>query len=235
MPEMMKVCAQRKAVMPRSWVRFPSVALLLLMVGVAPAPALAQRETEYERQTREDQQDTRNRIDQAARIAKMHDDIAAQFQAERDKAAAQPKAVAGIRFQTVKHQWSVRDWSIVALPNHECDALLQKRTVTPFNFWGFRVKDGSDVQMYFGSIANAQPQQITYNDGPPNTRTASVERFGDWNAYVVPLKLEDLWAFPDELDLDAYVGGAKVSWGTTKLMGKVAEALEKCDNWQDAH
>ncbi len=223
--------------MPNYRVKFPAIALLLAAVSLAPAPALAQRETEYERQTREDQQATRDRINEAASIAKMHDDIAAQYQRDRAKELAQPKAVSGIRFQGVRQEWSVRDWTIVALPNHECDALLQKRSMTPFNFWGFRVKNGLEVQMYFGAVANAQPQrvQITYNDGEPNSYAAGVEKFADWSAYVVPIKLEDLWAFPDELDFDAFVGGDKVTWGTTKLMGKVAEALEKCDNWQDAH
>jgi hypothetical protein len=221
--------------MPNSRGEFPVIALLLAAVSLTPA--LAQPVTEYERQTREDQQATRARIDEAARIAKMHEDIAAQYQRDREKAAAQPKSVSGIRFQNVKQEWSVRDWKIVALPNHECDALLQKRSMTPFNFWGFRVKNGLDVQMYFGSVADARPQrvQISYNDGPPNNSAAGVEQFGEWNAYVVPIKLEDLWAFPDELNFDAFVGGTKVTWGTTKLMGKVAEALEKCDNWQDAH
>ena len=27
----------------------------------------------------------------------------------------------------------------------------------------------------------------------------------------------------------------KVTWGGTKVMGKVALALEKCDNWQSAN
>ena len=221
--------------MPNSRVKLSALALLLAAVSLAPA--LAQPLTEYERQTREDQQATRARIAEAARTAKMHEDIAAQYQRDREKELAQPKAVAGIRFQAVKHEWSVRDWTIVALPNHECDALLQKRSMTPFTFWGFRVINGADIQMYFGSVANARPQQvrISYNDGPPNSYAAGVEHFGEWSAYLVPIKLEDLWALPDELSFDAFVGGAKVTWGTTKLMGKVAEALEKCDNWQDAH
>lgn len=218
-------------------VNLPAIALLLAAVSLAPAPVLAQRLTEYERQTREDQQATRDRIDQAARTAKMHDDIAAQYQRDRQKELSEGKSVSGIRFQTVKHEWSVRDWTIVALPNHECDALLQKRSMTPFTFWGFRVKNGLDVQMYFGSIANAQPQrvQVTYNDGPPNSYSAGVEQFGSWSAYVVPINLETLWELPDELSFDAFVGGAKVTRGTTRLMGKVAEALETCDKWQGAH
>ena len=37
--------------MPNNGVKFPAIVLLLAAVSLVPAPALAQRETEYERQT----------------------------------------------------------------------------------------------------------------------------------------------------------------------------------------
>jgi hypothetical protein len=229
--------AQRKPAMPNHRVKFLATALLLAAVSLAPAPAMAQRETEYERQTREDQQATRDRLDQAARIAKMHEENSAQYERERQKAAGQVKSGAEIRFRGVRQKWSVNAWDISALPAHECVALVQKGDLTPFNFWGFRVRNGQDVQLFFGSIADARPQtvQVVFNDAPPISYAASVEPFQEWNAYVVPIKLEDLWAFQDELFFDVYAGATKVTWGGTKVMGKVAEALEKCDNWETAH
>lgn len=151
-------------------------------------------------------------------------------------ASAGGKTFAGITYETILHKWGVNAWDIWALPNHECMAILQKPDLTPFNFWGFRVLNGLGVQMFFGSIADARPQtvKVAFDDGAISY-PASVEPFLEWNAYVIPIKLEDLWAFPDELFFDVYVGGDKVTWGGTKVMGKVALALEKCDNWQTAH
>lgn len=151
--------------------------------------------------------------------------------------SAAPANFSGIGYDKTVHKWSVGNWNIWALPNHECLALFQKPDLTPFNFWGFRVIDGLKAQMIFGSIADAAPQtiQITFNDGPPNNHAAKVEPFLEWNAYVIPIQLEELWAFPDELFFDVYVGGSKVTWGGSKVMGKVAEGLEKCDTWQQAH
>ena len=152
-------------------------------------------------------------------------------------ASAGGKTFAGIDYKTVLHKWSVASWDIWALPNHECLAMIQKPDLSPFNFWGFRVNNGLEVHMFFGSIANARPQtvKILFDDDSSISRPATVEPFLEWNAYVVAIDLKDLWALPDELFFDIYVDGAKVTWGGTKVMGKVALALEKCDNWQTAH
>lgn len=84
----------------------------------------------------------------------------------------------------------------------------------------------------FGDIADPRSQtiQIKYNDGPPNSIEAAVVPILGWNGYVIPFTLEGLWALPDELYFDAYVGENRVASGYTKVMGKVAEGLEKCDN-----
>lgn len=151
-------------------------------------------------------------------------------------AAAGEPEYADFKFANTLHKWSVKNWQIFALPDHVCVAILHIPIGPPKNFWGFRVTNGSNVVMFFGPIDNAKPQnvQIEYNDDRPITYSASVDSMAGYQAYVVPLDLSDLWAFLDDLSFDAYVGGDKIFWSGTHSMGKVAEALEKCDNWQDA-
>jgi hypothetical protein len=150
--------------------------------------------------------------------------------------AAEPE-YGEFKFADALHKWSVNNWTITALPGHECVAIVHIPLGPPKNFWGFRVVNGLDVAMFFGPIDNARPQtvQIEYNDEQAISYAATVDTTAGFDGYVVPLKLEDLWAFTDDLSFDAYAGGDKISWGGTKVMGKIAEALEKCDNWQDAH
>ena len=152
-------------------------------------------------------------------------------------AAAAPHEFPTIDYVKPLHKWSVGSWTIWALPGHECLALKQETKFAEFSFWGFRVVDGLDAHMIFGAVADARQQTIRVDyDGMPSARyPAVVEPFLDYNAYVVPINLEDIWAFQDELFFDVYAGGEKVTWGGTKVMGKVAEGLEKCDNWQQAH
>ena len=135
------------------------------------------------------------------------------------------------------HTWSVNAWKISALSGHVCVAIVHVQLGPPKNFWGFKVTDGSDVTMFFGPIDNARPQtvQIEYNDAGPISYAASIDATTGFDGYAIPIKLEDLWAFQDELFFDAYTGGNKVFWSGTKVMGKVALALEKCDTWQQAH
>lgn len=141
------------------------------------------------------------------------------------------------KYPDALHTWSVNAWTISALPGHVCVAIVHVQLGPPKNFWGFKVTDGLDVTMFFGPIENARPQtvQIEYNDDGPVSYAASIEATTGFDGYVIPIKLEDLWAFQDELFFDAYTGGNKVFWSGTKVMGKVAQALEKCDNWQQAH
>jgi hypothetical protein len=151
------------------------------------------------------------------------------------------RSYTGFKFEPYLHKWSVNSWTVWALADHTCIAITEIPYGPPNNFWGFRVVNGLDVKMFFGAIENARPRTITieYSDGESINSTtsyaAAVESFSGFDGYVVPIKLEDLWAFTDHLFFDAYVGSEKVAWSGTKVMGKVAEGLEKCDNWQDAH
>ena len=151
--------------------------------------------------------------------------------------AATPHEFPTIDYVKPLHKWSVDSWTIWALPGHECVALKQETKFAEFSFWGFRVVDGSDSHMIFGPVADARPQTVRVEyDGMPSVRyPALVEPFLDYNAFVVPIDLSDIWAFQDELFFDVYAGDQKVTWGGTKVMGKVALALEKCDNWQSAN
>ncbi len=135
------------------------------------------------------------------------------------------------------HKWSVKDWTIWALPDHVCLALKQDVDPRAPHFWGFIVKNGLDVEMFFGNVEDAAPQtvQITFNSGKPVSFPARVQPMDGANAYVIPFTLEYLWTMQDDIDIDVFTGGNRVFSGWTKVMGKVAEGLEKCDNWQDAH
>ena len=135
------------------------------------------------------------------------------------------------------HKWSIGKWTIWAMPGHQCLAMDQEINFEKPSFWGFIVKDGLDVEMFFGSIANPQPQtvQITFNSGKPVSFPARVEPMDGANAYVIPFKLEYVWTMQDDVDVDVFTGGNRVFSGWTKVMGKVAEGLEKCDNWNQAH
>jgi hypothetical protein len=141
------------------------------------------------------------------------------------------------KFPDALHRWSVNGWTVSALPGSLCVAIVHTPLGPPNNFWGFKVVNGLDVTMIFGPVDNARPQtvQIEYNDEQAISYPAIVDTTTGSDGYAVPIKLEDLWAFTDDLFFDAYASGDKVSWGGTKVMGKVALALEKCDNWQSAH
>lgn len=141
------------------------------------------------------------------------------------------------KFPDALHRWSVNGWTISALPGHQCVAIVHIPLGEPDNFWGFEVVNGFDVRMFFGPVSSACPQtvRIEYNDGPVVSYEATVDTRTGSDGYVVPIKLEDLWALPDDLFFDAYVGDEKVTWNGTHVMGKVAQALEKCDDWQQAH
>lgn len=161
--------------------------------------------------------------------------------ADEPSPAPVARSYTAFKFESYLHKWSVNNWTIWALPNHKCIAIIDIPYGAPNNFWGFRVINGLDVTMFFGAIENAHPQpvRLEYTDGETISSSvsypATVESFSGFDGYVVPIKLEDLWAFTDHLFFDAYAGGEKVAWSGTKVMGKVAQALEKCDNWQDAH
>ena len=135
------------------------------------------------------------------------------------------------------HKWSVKDWTIWAMPNHECFALKQDVDPRAPHFWGFIVKNGLDGEMFFGTIADPQPQtvQVTFSSGKPVSFPARVEPMDGANAYVIPFKLEYVWTMQDDIDIDVFTGGNRVFSGWTKVMGKVAEGLEKCDDWNQAH
>ncbi len=135
------------------------------------------------------------------------------------------------------HKWSIGKWTIWAMPNHVCLAMDQEINFEKPQFWGFIIKNGLDVEMFFGSIENPQPQtvQITFNSGKPVSFPARVEPMDGANAYVIPYDLEYVWLMQDDVDVDVFTGGNRVFSGWTKVMGKVAEGLEKCDNWNQAH
>lgn len=153
--------------------------------------------------------------------------------------AVEPNEVVYSKFKidTYLHKWSVKDWTIWAMPNHVCLAMKQDIDPRAPHFWGFIVKDGLEVELFFGSIENAAPQtvQITFNSGKPVSFPARVEPMDGANAYVVPFTLEYLWTMQDDIDIDVFANGNRIFSGWTKVMGKIAEGLEKCDNWQAAH
>ena len=135
------------------------------------------------------------------------------------------------------HEWSLKKWTIWAMPDHECLAMEQEVDFEKPNFWGFMIKNGLDVEMFFGSIENPQPQtvQVTFNSGKPVSFLARVQPMDTAVAYVIPFDLEYVWTMQDDVDVDVFAGGNRVFSGGTTVMGKVALALEKCDNWQQAH
>ena len=151
--------------------------LPLLALGLLPAPLVAQRETESERQTREDQQATRDRIDQAARIEKMHRDSAADYERAKQAAALQRNRPDGLLNRTFSQRWTVNDWQIWAEPGSVCEAIEQSWQA-PFNFWGFRQRPGEHLELLFSSDGPARPQRVRmlFNDGGDNFASATVER-----------------------------------------------------------
>ena len=136
-----------------------------------------------------------------------------------------------------RHNWTQKKWTIWAMENHTCMAMEQEVDFEKPQFWGFIVKNGLDVEMFFGSIQNPQPQtvQITFNNGKPVSFPARVQPMDDAVAYVIPFDLEYVWTMQDDVDIDVSAGGNRVFWGGTTVMGKVAETLEKCDKWQEAN
>lgn len=135
------------------------------------------------------------------------------------------------------HKWTISKWTIWAMPGHVCLAMEQEIDFAKPSFWGFMIKDGLDSEMFFGSIADAQPQtvQITFNYGKPVSFPARVQPMDGANAYVIPFDLEYVWTLQDDVDIDVFTGGNRVFSGGTKVMGKIAEGLEKCDDWNQAH
>ena len=156
--------------MPNDRVKFAAIALLLAAVGLAPATALAQRETEYERQTREDQQATRDRIDQAARTAKMHDDIAAQYQRENKYPEAismsdLAKTISPTYIRTVpeKDGWG-HEFVYIASPDHLHYRLVSAGSDGVFDYDSKQLVTDAQLASQQRQTADSK-EDIIYQDG----------------------------------------------------------------------
>ena len=209
--------------------------LPLLALGLLPAPLVAQRETESERQTREDQQATRDRIDQTARIEKMHRDNAADYERAKQAAALQRNRPDGLLNRTFSQRWTVNDWQIWAEPGSVCEAIEQSWQA-PFNFWGFRQRPGEHLELLFSSDGPARPQRVRmlFNDGGDNFASATVERLDDRDAYVIPLRAE-LYDFPANTEFKVDAGDRRILFEQYHAMDKIESLMTKCSDWQDEH
>ena len=152
-------------------------------------------------------------------------------------ASAGEKVFAGIGPENYGKIWSFGDWHVWALPNGSCLALEEVPGAVPFSFWGFQQSPGSRVQVMFGSIENARPQtvQMSFNNGGKFDYHADVRRMSDWDAYVISLQPDALSILPNQLIIEADVGGSLVFLNENNDMGRIYDKMADCLSWQDGH
>lgn len=152
-------------------------------------------------------------------------------------ASAGEKVFAGIGPENFGKKWSFNDWRVWALPNGSCLALEEVPGAVPFSFWGFQQSPGSRVQVIFGSIENARPQtvQMSFNNGGKFDYHADVRRMSDWDAYVISLQPDALSILPNQLIIEADVGGAQVFLNEYNEMDRVYGKMADCLTWQETH
>lgn len=152
-------------------------------------------------------------------------------------AAQRQKVFSGIVPASFLKKWSANLWVVWALPNGQCLELAQNPEETPFRFWGFRQSPGSRIDLIMGSIENPRRGtiQMSFNDGGQFDYVARVERFVDWNAYVISVQGNALSIFHDDTFIDAYADGEKVFWGVTHSLRNGEKVMQKCLDFQASH
>ena len=147
------------------------------------------------------------------------------------------KVFGGIEPAVSLKRWSVNEWRVWALPGGQCLSLSQTPGLNPFRFWGFRQSPGSRLDMIFGAIESARPRtvQMSFNDGGLFDYDAQVERFMDWDAYVISIQGNALSVFHDSMTMHAYVNGEKVFGDVSNSMRNIEKTMRKCLEWQQGH
>ncbi|MBC7499189.1 MAG: hypothetical protein H7315_01575 [Herminiimonas sp.] len=210
-------------------------ALSLGLLCVVPASALAQVQSDMERQIAQDRQAAIDRREQAARADAAQRDSEAQRQRARSEAAEGKHGFYRVAPATSSHHWEVGHWRIWAEPDGVCRGFNQWDT-TRVRFWGFREK-GSQLELFFSSDGPAQPQrlQMSFNDGGKFDYDARVERVAGIDSYVVALGKHSTAIFPNNINFEAFAGGTQI-WSEREFnMSKVDDAMAKCVDWQYSH
>lgn len=163
--------------------------------------------------------------------------VAAAMLTASASAATTRTAFGGVEPTQYGKKWSFDDWHVWALPSHECLAMESYPNETPFRLWGFRQSPGSRLQLYFGSIENAQPRtvQMSFNDGGQFDYDAEVVRIKDWDVYSISMRGNALSVFPSQLTVEASVGGERVFMNVYNAMGRVRDKMTECLAWQQSH
>jgi hypothetical protein len=216
-----------------------STLLFIVAVSTLPSIALAQRETQYERQTREERQAAHDLHDQSAAIEAIHAEArqkadAARAEAELRSRTRGEKSVPALRPDKILHQWTFSDWQIWAEPDKQCRAIEQDPNITPIKFWGFRQKPGGRVELFFSGNGNERPitVEMSFNGGGRFKYPDNVERWSQWNVHVVSLQSDALSIFPNITVFESFANGSKILWEETHVMRKVESSIEECLNWQ---
>jgi len=151
--------------------------------------------------------------------------------------AQREKVFSGIVPEHPLKAWAPNEWHVWAMPDGTCLALAQEPTDTPFHFWGFRQSPGSRIDLIFGSIDDPRPRrlQMSFNDGGKFDYDARVERFSDWDAYVISVQGNALSIFHQQTIIESFVNGERVFFGITNSMRNVEKAMGKCLAWQQSH
>ncbi|MEZ0242661.1 MAG: hypothetical protein ACAH11_04755 [Sphingomonas sp.] len=134
--------------------------------------------------------------------------------------------------------WAPNEWHVWAMPAFDqCLALAEEPQDTPFKFWGFRQSPGSRVEMIMGSMASPRPRtlQMSFNDGGRFDYAARVERFSDWDAYVISLQPNALSVFHSSMTFEAFVGGQRIFLSVSNSMKNLEKRMTACLEWQQSH
>lgn len=148
------------------------------------------------------------------------------------------KVFAGIKPENALKAWAPNEWHVWAMPGgRQCLALAQEPETTPFKFWGFRQSPGSRLDMIMGSYESPRPRtlQMSFNDGGLFDYPAKVERFSDWNAYVISLQGNALSVFHDQMVFESFLGGTKIFWSVSNSMRNLEKRMTACLEWQRTH
>jgi len=147
------------------------------------------------------------------------------------------KVFSGIEPAVSEKRWSANEWRVWALPGNQCLSLSQTPGLQPFLFWGFRQSPGSRLEMIFGAIESARPRtvQMSFNGGGLFDYEAKVERFSNWDAYVISLQANALSVFHDSMTMHSYVKGQKVFGDVSNSMRNLEKTMRKCLEWQQGH
>lgn len=147
------------------------------------------------------------------------------------------KRFAGIVPEHSLKAWAPNEWHVWAMPDGQCLALAQEPETTPFKFWGFRQSPGSRLDMIMGGFDSPRPRtlKMSFNDGGLFDYPAKVERFADYDAYVISLQGHALSVFHDQMVFGAFVGSTKIFWSVSNSMRNMAKRMDTCLAWQQSH